>query len=79
MKRRRVALSWSSGKDSAWTLHAARRELLQQQAQTAGLPPFEVPIPYPCSNADYERIMSDHVEELKRRDIGHICRQRRKR
>ena len=100
MKRRRVALSWSSGKDSAWTLHvlrqrpelevvelvttvntafdrvamhAVRRELLQQQAQAAGLPLFEVPIPYPCSNADYERIMSDHVEELKRRDIGHIA------
>ena len=62
---RRVLLSWSSGKDSAWTLHllrqqpdvevvgllttlneaadrvamhAVRRELLEAQAEAAGLP-----------------------------------------
>lgn len=100
MKRPRVALSWSSGKDSAWTLHklrqtpefevvglvstvntafdrvamhAVRRELLQQQAQAAGLPLIEVPIPYPCSDVDYERIMSCHIEEMRRHDISHMA------
>ncbi|MHB8624387.1 MAG: Dph6-related ATP pyrophosphatase [Sulfuricaulis sp.] len=100
MKRSRVALSWSSGKDSAWTLHrlrqrpelevvelittmnttfdrvamhAVRRELLQQQALAVGLPLLEVPIPYPCSNADYERIMSRHIEDMMRQEISHIA------
>jgi diphthamide synthase (EF-2-diphthine--ammonia ligase) len=39
----------------------------------AGLPLFELPISYPCSNADYERIMSGHIGEMKRLDIGHIA------
>lgn len=81
----RVALSWSSGKDSAWALHllrqdpdievvalvttineqfdrvamhAVRRELLELQAQSLGLPLWTVPLPYPCSNDEYELRMA---------------------
>ncbi|HND32961.1 MAG TPA: ATP-binding protein, partial [Myxococcota bacterium] len=81
----RVLLSWSSGKDSAWTLcalrqradvevvgllttvnrvydrvamHAVRSELLRRQAEAAGLPLWEVSIPSPCSNEDYEAAMA---------------------
>jgi len=81
---KRVALSWSSGKDSAWTLHllrrdpavevvalvttlneafdrvamhAVRRELLEAQAESAGLPLWAVPLPWPCSNEQYEARM----------------------
>ena len=81
---KRVALSWSSGKDSAWTLHllrrdpavevvalvttlneafdrvamhAVRRELLEAQAESAGLPLWTVPLPRPCSNEQYEARM----------------------
>ncbi|MGE5322423.1 MAG: ATP-binding protein [Actinomycetota bacterium] len=84
--KKKVLVSWSSGKDSAWTLHvmrqkgdyeitgllttlnaafdrvamhSTRREILEQQAQAAGLPLVSVPLPWPCSNADYERIMQD--------------------
>jgi uncharacterized protein (TIGR00290 family) len=80
-KRRRVALSWSSGKDSAWSLHllrqdpsievvalvttlnaefdrvamhAVRRELLELQAESVGVPLWTVPLPWPCSNEQYE-------------------------
>jgi uncharacterized protein (TIGR00290 family) len=81
---KRVAVSWSSGKDSAWSLHllrqdpnievvalvttlneafdrvamhAVRRELLELQAQSLGLPLWTVPLPWPCSNDQYEARM----------------------
>ena len=84
--RKKVLLSWSSGKDSAWALHllrqredvevvalvtsfnesvgrvamhAVRRELVRMQAERAGLPLWEVALPWPCSNVEYERLMAD--------------------
>ncbi|HSP13894.1 MAG TPA: ATP-binding protein [Thermoanaerobaculia bacterium] len=85
---RRTILSWSSGKDSAWSLHVlrsggefdvvallttvtgafdrvamhgVRRELLQAQADAAGLPLWELEIPSPCSNEQYEAVMRGAV------------------
>jgi len=82
--KKKVLLSWSSGKDSAWALHVlrqdaaievagllttvnqefnrvamhgTRQELLRLQAQAAGLPLWEVPLPWPCSNEIYEVAM----------------------
>ena len=82
---KRILLSWSSGKDSAWTLHvleqsdhyqivgllttfnreadrvamhAVRRELVERQAESAGLPLWPVLLPTPCSNQQYESIMA---------------------
>jgi uncharacterized protein (TIGR00290 family) len=82
---RRILLSWSGGKDSAWALHllrqqgeyevaallttinerfrrvaihGTREELLDQQAEAAGLPQWKVDLPFPCSNADYESRMA---------------------
>jgi uncharacterized protein (TIGR00290 family) len=82
--KRKLLLSWSSGKDSAWCLHvlrlqgeyeiagllttvnqkfdrvamhSTRRALLEMQAEAAGVPLVTVPLPWPCSNADYEQIM----------------------
>ena len=81
---KRVLLSWSSGKDSAWSLHVlrqqgdvelagllttlnsefdrvamhgTRRSILEAQAKAAGLPLWIVPLPWPCSNSDYEQRM----------------------
>lgn len=81
---KRTMLSWSSGKDSAWSLHllrqqngyeivrllttfnkaanrvamhAVRRGLVEAQAKAAGVPLWDVDLPSPCSNADYETIM----------------------
>lgn len=95
----RALLSWSSGKDSAWSLHVAqqaaefeiagllttvnethervamhavRRELLQLQAQSAGLPLWEVPIPYPCSNEVYEETMKTVTEKARAEGITHM-------
>src|SRR5580704_19786686 len=82
---KRILLSWSSGKDSAWSLHvlreraefevvgllttfneaagrvamhAVRRELVELQAAAAGLPLWAVPLPWPCSNEQYESLMA---------------------
>jgi len=84
LQRKKVLLSWSGGKDSAWALHALRldpryevcallttlnerfgrvaihgyrEELLDLQAAATGLPVWKTPLPYPCSNADYEARM----------------------
>jgi uncharacterized protein (TIGR00290 family) len=35
-------------------MHAVRAELLRAQAAAVGLPLTEVPLPWPCSNAQYE-------------------------
>ncbi len=89
---KRVLLSWSSGKDSAWTLyqlqrdpsvevvgllttfnsefkrsaiHGVRQQLLRMQAEAANLPLIEIPLPWPCSNQQYENIMGDALESAR--------------
>ncbi len=90
---KRVLLSWSSGKDSAWSLHVlrqstslevvglvttlnehfdrvamhgTRRTVLEAQARAAQLPLWTVPLPWPCSNEDYE----DRMRALCQRAIS---------
>ena len=82
---KKILLSWSGGKDSAWALHRLRQagefevggllttvnerfrrvaihgfreELLDLQAERAGLPLWKVDLPYPCTNEEYEARMS---------------------
>jgi uncharacterized protein (TIGR00290 family) len=42
-------------------MHAVRRELLEAQAAAAKLPLHVVPLPWPCSNEQYEAIMREAV------------------
>jgi uncharacterized protein (TIGR00290 family) len=87
---KQILLSWSSGKDSAWTLHvlrqqgeyeiagllttfneaadrvamhAVRRELVERQAASTGLPLWNVPLPWPCSNEQYEMVMAETCDK----------------
>ena len=46
-------------------MHAVRSEVLRAQADAVGLPLFPVPIPSPCSNAEYEAAMSGAVERAR--------------
>lgn len=39
-------------------MHGVRRELVEAQATAAGLPLWKVPLPWPCSNQEYEAAMS---------------------
>src|SRR5713226_7644280 len=97
---KRVLVSWSSGKDSAWSLyvlrqqgeyevagllttfneqadrvamHAVRRELVEQQAAAAGLPLWDVPLPWPCSNEEYEALMAQTCAKAVAADIDGIA------
>ena len=97
---KRILLSWSSGKDSAWSLHvlrqrgefemvgllttfnevadrvamhAVRRELVERQAAAAGLPLWAVPLPWPCSNEEYESRMAQTCAKALRDGIEGVA------
>lgn len=38
-------------------MHSTRRSLVELQAKAAGLPLLPIPLPWPCSNRQYEEIM----------------------
>ena len=94
--KKKTLLSWSSGKDSAWALHALRHDphinilglfsvvnqkygrvsmhstrlqLLQRQAEAAGLPLHIINIPDQCTVECCDTIMSDFVQESLLRGI----------
>ena len=98
--RPKALLAWSSGKDSAWSLHvlrqqgtcevvgllttinqafdrvamhAVRAELFRALADAAGLPIWPVPIPWPCSNAEYEAAMDAAVGRARGDGISAIA------
>jgi uncharacterized protein (TIGR00290 family) len=98
--KKKVVLSWSSGKDSAWALqllrsnpgfevvalfttlnqsfdrvvmHAVRRSLLELQALAIGLPLHTAFLPWPCSNQEYEVIMSRICSQYKRDGVEAVA------
>lgn len=54
-------------------MHAVRRELLQAQADAAGLPLHVVPLPWPCSNEQYESIMGAAVKGFVDQGFTHVA------
>ena len=54
-------------------MHAVRRDMLEAQAQAAGLPLHVVPLPWPCSNEQYEAIMKDAVAGFVRNGFTHAA------
>lgn len=97
---KRVLLSWSSGKDSAWALHllsqrkevrvvallttfntsadrvamhAVRRSLAQAQAERAGLPLWSVELPWPCPNAEYEKLLANACRRARAEGIDAVA------
>ena len=96
----KILVSWSTGKDSAWMLHAinqehpgaaaglltttneafnrvamhaVRRELLEAQAAAARLPLHVLPLPWPCSNEQYESIMKTAIEGFVADGFTHVA------
>jgi uncharacterized protein (TIGR00290 family) len=98
---KKTLLSWSSGKDSAWSLHvlrrqhpdvevvgllttvneryervamhAVRRDLLRRQAESAGLPLWEIAIPSPCSNEQYEEAMGRAIARAREAGVERMA------
>ena len=54
-------------------MHAVRRELLEAQAEAAGLPLHVVPLPWPCSNERYEAIMGVAVKRFVAEGFTHVA------
>jgi uncharacterized protein (TIGR00290 family) len=54
-------------------MHAVRTELLEAQADALGLPLWQVPIPSPCSNDAYARIMAGVVGRLVAEGFTHVA------
>ena len=54
-------------------MHAVRRELLHAQAAATLLPLHVVPLPWPCSNAQYEEIMRATVRGFVETGITHVA------
>ena len=54
-------------------MHAVRRSLVEAQAQAAGLPLHVVPLPWPCSNEEYERRMGAAVRSLVAEGFTHVA------
>ena len=54
-------------------MHAVRTALLRAQADAAALPLIEVPLPYPCSNAEYESRMAATVAALRDQGVTQIA------
>ena len=47
------------------SIHSTPGWVLREQADKLGLPAYEIPIPYPCSNADYEAAMGEFLAGAK--------------
>ena len=54
-------------------MHAVRTELLQAQADAAGLPLITVPIPQPCPNEVYEAQMSAAIANARAEGFTHVA------
>jgi uncharacterized protein (TIGR00290 family) len=54
-------------------MHAVRRELLEAQARAARLPLYVVPLPWPCSNAQYEAIMRAAIDGFVADGFTHVA------
>jgi uncharacterized protein (TIGR00290 family) len=54
-------------------MHSTRRNLVEMQAETAGVPLIAAPIPWPCSNADYELAMKRVCDQALAQGISAIA------
>jgi uncharacterized protein (TIGR00290 family) len=54
-------------------MHAVRRAVLERQAEAAGLPLQVIPLPWPCSNAEYEARMAAACGRFVADGVTHVA------
>ena len=54
-------------------MHAVRRSLVDAQAAAARLPLWQVPLPFPCSNAEYEDSMRVVIGRAREEGVTHMA------
>ncbi len=54
-------------------MHGVRKQLLMQQAECVGLPLTTLDLPWPCTNEDYSRIMTDFIASVVAQGIRHMA------
>jgi uncharacterized protein (TIGR00290 family) len=54
-------------------MHAVRRSLVEAQARAARLPLHVVPLPWPCSNEQYERLMAAAIAGFVGQGFTHVA------
>lgn len=54
-------------------MHAVRRRMLEEQAVAAGVPLRTVPLPWPCTNEQYEQRMGAAVSQAVAEGFTHVA------
>jgi outer membrane protein assembly factor BamB len=54
-------------------MHGVRRSLLEAQAESIGLPLWQIPLPWPCTNEDYEARMAEACRRAVDEGFGSIA------
>jgi len=54
-------------------MHAVRRKMLERQASAAGVPLRTVPLPWPCTNDEYEARMRTAVAQAVAEGFTHVA------
>jgi uncharacterized protein (TIGR00290 family) len=54
-------------------MHAVRRRLLEEQSRASGVPLWTVPLPWPCSNEEYESRMRTAVAKAVAEGFTHVA------
>lgn len=55
------------------SMQGVRRSLLKEQADRLGLPLYEVRLPWPCPNQEYERRMGETLKEAAAAGVTHVA------
>ncbi|MBX3453998.1 ATP-binding protein [Ferrovibrio sp.] len=53
-------------------MHGTRNALLDRQIAATGLPCLKVPLPWPCSNDEYESRMAKAMDEIAAQGVRHM-------
>ena len=54
-------------------MHGTSRELVNAQADALNLPLWEVELPWPCTNMEYERLMGGAFEKAREVGVTHLA------